>query len=42
MAEMQVFVSHTSEDDVFCRGIVTALRDAGADVWYNEHVRHFT
>lgn len=37
MAQMQVFVSHSSEDDTFCRGVVTALRGAGADVWYDEH-----
>lgn len=37
MARMQVFVSHSHEDDAFCRAIVVGLRDAGADVWYDEH-----
>src|SRR5215472_9111015 len=37
MAQMQLFVSHSSEDDDFCRGIVKALRGAGANVWYDEH-----
>ena len=37
MAQMQVFVSHSHEDDAFCRAIVVGLRDAGADVWYDEH-----
>ncbi len=35
--QLRVFVSHSHEDDAFCRQIVTALRDAGADVWYDEH-----
>ena len=29
MAQMRVFVSHSHEDDTFCRGIVAALRGAG-------------
>ena len=39
MAEQQlrVFVSHSHQDDAYCRIIVQALRDAGADVWYDEH-----
>jgi tetratricopeptide (TPR) repeat protein len=38
MAEqLQVFVSHSHEDDSFCRAVVQALREAGADVWYDEH-----
>jgi hypothetical protein len=37
MAQMRIFVSHSHEDDVFCRAIVVALRLAGADVWYDEH-----
>jgi Flp pilus assembly protein TadD len=37
MAQMRIFVSHSHEDDTFCGGIVAALRDAGADVWYDEH-----
>src|SRR5260221_980356 len=34
---MHIFASHSHEDDTFCRGIVSALRGAGADVWYDEH-----
>ena len=38
MAEqLRVFVSHSHEDNEFCQQIVQALRDAGADVWYDEH-----
>ncbi len=38
MAEqLKVFVSHSHQDDAFCRQLVSALRDAGADVWYDEH-----
>ena len=38
MAEqLRVFVSHSHEDNDFCQAIVAALRDAGADVWYDEH-----
>ncbi|HKT39116.1 MAG TPA: toll/interleukin-1 receptor domain-containing protein [Ktedonobacterales bacterium] len=35
--QLRVFVSHASEDNAFCHAIVMALRDAGADVWYDEH-----
>lgn len=35
--QMKVFVSHAHEDDAFCRTVVTGLRGAGADVWYDEH-----
>ena len=38
MAEqLRVFVSHSHEDDAFCRAVVQALREAGADIWYDEH-----
>ncbi|HEY1387614.1 MAG TPA: toll/interleukin-1 receptor domain-containing protein [Ktedonobacterales bacterium] len=33
---LRVFVSFSYEDDAFCREVVQALRDAGADVWYDE------
>jgi TIR domain len=33
----KIFVSHTQHDAAFCRQIVDALRQAGADVWYDEH-----
>lgn len=36
MAQLKIFVSHSHQDDAFCRKLVTALRDAGADVWYDE------
>lgn len=37
MSLLKVFVSHSHEDDDFCRTLVQALRSAGADVWYDEH-----
>jgi Flp pilus assembly protein TadD len=37
MAQMRIFVSHSHEDDAFCRALVDGLRRAGADVWYDEH-----
>ena len=38
MAEpLCVFVSHSHQDNAFCHTIVAALRDVGADVWYDEH-----
>jgi TIR domain/Tetratricopeptide repeat len=33
----KIFVSHTQQDAPICRQIVDALRQAGADVWYDEH-----
>jgi hypothetical protein len=33
----RIFVSHSHEDDAFCRALVAGLRQAGADVWYDEH-----
>lgn len=35
--QLRVFVSHCHEDGDFCRTLVAALREAGADVWYDEH-----
>jgi tetratricopeptide (TPR) repeat protein len=35
--QLRVFVSHSQEDDIFCCALVTALREAGADVWFDEH-----
>jgi hypothetical protein len=35
--QLRVFVSHSHEDDSCCRAVVQALREAGADVWYDEH-----
>src|SRR5260221_4892561 len=37
MSTMRIFVSHSHEDDAFCRALVDDLRTAGADVWYDEH-----
>ncbi len=37
MAQMQVFLSHSSKDKGFADQLVAALRGAGADVWYDEH-----
>src|SRR5690348_904634 len=34
---LPIFVSHSHEDTAFCQALVTALRGAGADVWYDEH-----
>jgi CheY-like chemotaxis protein len=36
MAQLRVFVSHSSEDKPFCDALAAALRGAGADVWYDE------
>ena len=33
----RIFVSHAHADSAWCRAFVQALRDAGADVWYDEH-----
>jgi hypothetical protein len=32
----RIFVSHSHDDNVWCRAFVTALSRAGADVWYDE------
>ena len=34
---LPIFVSHSHEDKAFCQTLVMALRNAGADVWYDEH-----
>src|SRR5262249_39607372 len=36
-AVMSIFVSHSSKDKAACDRLVAALREAGADVWYDEH-----
>src|SRR5260221_4767762 len=36
MAQMQVFVSHSSADNDFCGALVADLRRAGANIWYDE------
>src|SRR5690349_13214487 len=33
---MRIFVSHSSADHEFCTTLVKAMRDAGADVWYDQ------
>jgi hypothetical protein len=35
--QMRIFVGHSHKDDKACHAHVVALRDAGADVWYDEH-----
>jgi hypothetical protein len=35
--QLKVFLSHSSQDKPVCDQLVTALRGAGADVWYDEH-----
>lgn len=37
MATTRIFVSHSHADNAFCRTLVKALQNAGADVWYDEH-----
>ncbi len=37
MAQMQVFLSHSSADKDVAERVVVALRRAGADVWFDEH-----
>jgi tetratricopeptide (TPR) repeat protein len=37
MAQMRIFVSHSSTDKRACDAFVGAMRGAGADVWYDEH-----
>src|SRR5690349_20392450 len=36
MAQMRIFLSHSSQDKPFAGALVHALRGAGADVWYDE------
>lgn len=33
---MRIFLSHSSSDADFCASLVRALRDSGADVWYDD------
>ena len=33
---LSIFISHSHEDTAFCQALAMALRDAGADVWYDE------
>jgi tetratricopeptide (TPR) repeat protein len=35
--QLKIFVSYSSQDKAICDQVVTALRGAGADVWYDEH-----
>jgi tetratricopeptide (TPR) repeat protein len=37
MSQMRIFLSHSSKDKAFADALVHALRQAGADVWYDEH-----
>lgn len=40
MAQMRIFVSHSSADNAFCQALVHALQEAGADVWYDDEQLH--
>lgn len=35
MSQMRIFLSHSSADNDFADALAKALRDAGADVWYD-------
>jgi tetratricopeptide (TPR) repeat protein len=37
MRQVRIFISHSHEDNQFCDALVRALRESGADVWYDEH-----
>jgi hypothetical protein len=37
MPHMMIFVSHSHNDDDYRRELVATLREAGANVWYDEH-----
>jgi tetratricopeptide (TPR) repeat protein len=37
MSQLRVFLSHSSQDKAAADTIAKTLRDAGADVWYDEH-----
>ena len=36
MAQMRIFVSHSHQDNEWCRPFVAALKAIGYDVWYDE------
>ena len=36
MSQMRIFLSHNHTDIAFSDALAKALRDAGADVWYDE------
>src|SRR5258706_4306393 len=36
MGRMRIFVSHSSQDNAFCDALVHGLRDAEANVWYDQ------
>ena len=35
MDQLRIFISHSSYDRDFCQALSLALREAGADVWYD-------
>jgi formylglycine-generating enzyme required for sulfatase activity len=37
LAPPHIFVSHSHQDNAFCRDYVQGLREAECDVWYDEH-----
>jgi formylglycine-generating enzyme required for sulfatase activity len=36
MASTRLFVSHSTQDNIWCRELVAALKAAGYDIWYDE------
>jgi TIR domain-containing protein len=36
MANTRLFVSHSTQDNAWCRELVAALKAAGYDIWYDE------
>jgi hypothetical protein len=39
MSQLRVYISHSAQDNDFCDKLAWALRGAGAEVWYDRHVR---
>ena len=37
MAQMRIFVSHSSQDNGFCTPLVEGLQQSGADIWYDNN-----
>ncbi|HEY7021294.1 MAG TPA: toll/interleukin-1 receptor domain-containing protein, partial [Ktedonobacterales bacterium] len=35
--QLRIFVSHSHQNNDACRALVNALREVGADVWYDEY-----
>ncbi len=39
MSQIKVYLSHSSHDNAFSQRLAWLLRGAGADVWFDPHVR---